>query len=490
MEIRFRTLSGLIWSTFSAIGGTSIQLVQLVVLGRLLTAQDFGLVAMAMVVQGFANVYADVGLSNAILTHQALTVRQLSSMYWLNWAASITFALVMMLSAPLAAQGFGVTQLEPLIVWSAFSLLVAPLGLQFQLLLQKELRIKHIALIELLSGSAGLAIAVFSAFKGHGAYSIVFGNLAMASIKSVSFFFIGIKKWPLSLRFSSTDIKPFFSFGAFQVGERTMNFAAWNMDKMLIGGLLGAHSLGLYNVAYQLMQKPIQFMQPILSRVMTPLFSTMSQDSARLRRSYLLVVQGMAMLLFPVLFAMVIFAEPVITCLVGPNWHAAAPVLRWLSVLGCFYAIGVPIGSLLLAKMRVDIAFWLNVWALFLYANAVILGSRFGIEGVAVTLLIVQFTGMFSIGFWIRWKLIGMRPIEYLSAFIPSLLWSVSAGLFAWAVGYLMHRVDWVELGTVKNLLLSVSLMGGAYVLLVLWFQQNLLPNLANILRQYSGGQQ
>lgn len=463
-----RTFSGIYWGTLSSIGATVIQLVQLTILGRLLGADDFGLMAMAVVVLGIANAYADMGMSNAILTHQGITPQQLSSLYWLNWGVSIISALFVCLAAPLAALGFGESRLAPLVVWLALTLLIAPLGLQFQLLLQKELNLKPIALIEVVAGLLGLAVSVVSALNGQGAYALVYGSLTAAAAKATALYLVGFRRWPVTRHFALADVRPYIGFAAYQVGERTLNFAAWNLDKMMIGGLLGAQALGIYNLAYQLMQKPLQFVIPIVNRVVLPLFSSRADDLVRLRSSYLLVVEGVGLLLFPVFALMIVLSEPIILLLVGPNWMDAVPVFRWLALLGCLYAIGFPIGSLLLARHRADIAFWLNVFVIAVYALAVFVGSTFGIEGVAKALLCGQLVLLVLIGSWVRWKAVKMSPLEFIQSFTTPMLLASVAGLLTYLIGELLQEISVfsVAIGTI----LSICVMCSLYALLVAVF--------------------
>jgi len=463
MEIRSRVFSGICWSTLSSISNVVVGILQLAVLGRLLGAEDFGLVAMAAVVLGIANIYADVGMSNAILTHHQITTQQLSSLYWLNWGASILAALVIWLSAPLAAFLFDESRLEPLIAWLAGTLLIAPLGLQYRLLLQKELYFKPISLIEVCSGFLGLAVSIVLAVNGQEAYSLVFGNLANTTFKAIALFFVGFKRWPITFYFAWADVKPYLGFGAYQLGERTLNFVAWNLDKLMIGGLLGSQALGVYNVAYQLMQKPLQFVTPIVSGIALPLFSSISDELAKLRSSYLLVIQGLGLLLFPVFISMFVLAEPIILFIVGPNWLDVVPVLRWLALLGNLYAIGFPVGSLLLARQRADIAFWLNIWALSLYGLAVFVGSSFGIVGVAIALFVVQIIGLFTAGFWVRWKVVNMLPMEFFRAFMPSLLIASVSGLITHVIGVYIINIS-------GYLPLAISILFTIYLSLIMFF--------------------
>jgi O-antigen/teichoic acid export membrane protein len=483
MDLRSRVFPGVLWGTFSSVGSGILQLIQLAILGRLLRAEEFGLVAMATVVTGLATVYADFGMNNAILTHRDITNRQLSSLYWLNWTASIGVGLIIVLAAPLVASGFGEEALVPLIYWSVVALLFTPLGSQYQLLLQKELRIKPIAIAEMIAATLGLIVATVWALRGAGALAIVFGAVTTAATKSLLMFIVGVRRWPIAFHFSGKDVRPYLSFGAYQLGERTLNFATRNVDKVLIGMLLGAFSLGLYHVAYQVMQKPLQLVQPIVTRVAVPFFASISEDSQSVRSNYLLITQAAAIVLFPIFLLITVIAEPVLLLLVGSKWSDATPVLRWLSIWGCFSAIGFVLGSLLLAYRRADIAFWYNVWGVVVYASAISIGSNFGIEGVAIALVAVQLLALFPVGFWLRWKVMGMGPKEYILAFLPVL---VIGGLSALATGFIRNYSDsqgWIGSTLVEVTLSSVT-MCAVYLALTGLFLRGSIIGMVRLYRQ------
>lgn len=479
--MRGRAFSGVYWGAVASSGALIIQLAQIAILGRMLGVEDFGLMAMAMVALGIANAYADLGMGNAILTHQGITPHQLSSLYWLNWLVSSLAAGLVWLAAPMAAWAFGDARLEPLVAWLAVVLLVAPLGVQFQLLLQKALQIKPIALVEIASAMAGLGVSVTFASMGSGAMSLVYGNLSAAALKAIAFFLVGFRRWPVKRHFMLADVRPYFGFAAYQVGERTLNFAAWNLDKMLIGSLLGAHALGIYHLAYQMMQKPLQFVSPIVNRVALPLYASMSEDLAALRSAYLRTIESLGMLLFPVYLLMAVLAQPLILIFVGPAWGEAAPVLQWLSLLACLYVVGFPVGNLLLARKRADIAFWLNVWAIMLYALAVSAGSSYGIEGVAQALLLVQVGGLFTVGFWVRRKVVGMGAEEFLRACLPPLVCAAVAAMGAWLAYRGMAISAMNELA--GGVLLATVVMALTYTVLLLVFMKGALRRLVDVYR-------
>jgi O-antigen/teichoic acid export membrane protein len=129
-----------------------------------------------------------------------------------------------------------------------------------------------------------------------------------------------------------------------------------------------------------------------------------------------------SLLLFPIYMGMIVLAGPLISLLLGERWTPAIPTFQLLCVLGFFYSLGNPIGSLLLAKGRVEIGLYLNIWMIVLYSFAIWVGSSWGVEGVAAGLVIANSLGLFPVGFWVRWLLVGMRPLDYVAAFGPMLV--------------------------------------------------------------------
>jgi O-antigen/teichoic acid export membrane protein len=386
----------------------------------------------------------------------------LSSLYWLGLAAGFILAILVALVAPLVALFFAEPKLTNLIRLAGLSFLIAPIGLQFQLLFQKNLDFRPMALVEIPSSMAGVIVAALSALNGLGVISIVLGSLVTAIVKAVAFLWVGNRRWPLSLECSPSEVKELLSFGAFQVGERTVNFCARNLDKALIGWLLGAASLGIYNTAYQLMQKPLQLVQPLTTRIATPLFVHVRGDKRRIASAYLLVVELSAIVLFPVFALMGLLANPLVDILLGPGWLPLVPVFQCLCVLGCFYAIGFPIGSLLMACRRADLSFWLNVWGLVPFALAFALGYRFGLVGIAIALVVAQALGLFSVGFWLRQKLVGMSATQFLGAIsAPFLIVTTSSALLAVFLAIAKPRgdMDQLALGTLLFLVVYAGLL-------------------------------
>lgn len=475
-ELQNKATLGFKWTGISSITSTALQIIQLLVLARLLSPDDFGLMAMIMVVIGFMQSYSDLGVNSAIIHYQKISREQLSSLFWLNLLAGGLIFLILVASAPLIIFIYDEPRLENLTLWSAIIFLILPLGQQFQVLLQKELMFKQLSAIEICGSLGGAATAIASAYSGSGVFSLIYGQLANASIRTALFIVTAKNEWRPLFHFRRSDLKQFMGFGFYQMGERSVNFLGWNLDKLIIGVLLGSHTLGLYSMAYQLMVKPFQMFNPIITRITSPLFSKIQTDDVLLRKIFLNMVSLTALVMFPVYIGMIVLAQPLFLLLFGDQWLPAVRVFQVLALLGFFYSIGNLLGSLLVGKGRPDIGFNLNVAVFFLYGIAVWIGAHYGMEGAAWGLVLTTALILFPISFWIRWNLIKMKPLEYLFSFTPMLV----AGLLMGGLIFTFNSYLINDTGALQNLIISVIIGIFSYISIIYFWQRDTVFRLWN----------
>lgn len=478
-ELARAASSGVRLNAVTTIVVTALQLGQLVILARLLSPSDFGFMAMTMVVVVFAQTFAAAGLSNAIIYRQDATPAQLSSIYWLGLGVGSLLYAVVLGVAPLVAAFYGEPRIHQLLALMALVFLIVPPGQQFQVLLQKTLRFDRLAATEVAGAVLGTTAAVLAALAGHGVFALVWGQLTTFTTTALLLIALGWSTWRPTLHFDPRDLKGYLAFGLFQMGERSTNYFASNLDKLLIGHLLGGVAVGIYSVAYQLIVRPMQALNPIITRVAFPVFATIQADDPRLRRGYLQVIEMIAFISTPLYLGMFALADPIVATLLGDQWHAAAAVVHILAFLGLLYSLINPIGSLLLAKGRADLGFAFNVLGLALYAVAIVVGSRWGIEGVAWGLLAATVSVLLPLEFLVRWRLVGMRPAEWIKVFAPFLL--IAAIMTVAVIG-----VD--RLASVSNRFLRLGVMVplgiAVYAGGVLVWRPAFLRNVADLARK------
>ncbi|MBF0430163.1 MAG: MOP flippase family protein [Fibrobacteria bacterium] len=472
-----KAFGGIKWTSLSTITTSIIQLAQMSLLAHLLHPEDFGLMAMTIVILGFAHCFADMGLSNAIIFKQEISGKALSSLYWATIISGIVVFLVVLGSAYPASVFFNEPRIGALLRWSAPVFLIISFGQPFQALLQKELRFKVIALAEIIGAASGFTLALVLAVNHVGVYALIAGHVSQAVIRSILVAFFEAKYWRPSLYINLQEIKELLIFGAYQMGERSLNFLKTNVDKLLMGRLLGAGSLGFYTVPFQLMVRPVLLLNSIVTRVAFPLLSRVQNDDEKTGRGYLEMIELVSFYSMPLYMGLFVSAEPLISLYLGPGWEPSIPVFKVIVFLGIFIALGNPIGSLVLARGRADMGFWLNVYAFVLNALAVIIGSYWGLLGVCWAILLCMIFLLFPVNFWITKRVANIQPIKLMMAILPSLILSLIM-----LSALLVIRLYLPQQSLIRITMLTLS-GTGIYTLLNVIFRKKYIKKTIQVLR-------
>lgn len=380
MSLKQKAVSGVKWTTFSSVIVAILQIVQLVILARLLEPTVFGLMAITSVVIGFAQAFLDMGISNAIIHKQEVSHTQLSSLYWLNVLSGIVLFLIVSLCAPVVALFYQEAELTNIIILVAMTFLIQPFGQQFIVLWQKELKFNDIAKVDILTKLVALIVSIVFAYYNYGVYALVYGVLAGTILQTLVFVYKGLREYTISFVFRLSDVREFLSFGLYQMAEKTLNYFNSQIDTLLIGRLLGVEILGVYHIAKQIIMKPIQIINPIVSKVTFPVMAKIQNDTDRLKEIYLKTINLLSSINFPIYLFMLITAPQLVPLMFGEQWVDAVIILQILSIYGALRSIGNPVGSLLLAKGRADWGFYWNLGLFFYVPIVIYLFSRAGIE--------------------------------------------------------------------------------------------------------------
>ena len=380
MSLKQKAVSGVKWTTFSSVIVAILQIVQLVILARLLEPTVFGLMAITSVVIGFAQAFLDMGISNAIIHKQEVSHTQLSSLYWLNVLSGIVLFLIVSLCAPVVALFYQEAELTNIIILVAMTFLIQPFGQQFIVLWQKELKFNDIAKVDILTKLVALIVSIVFAYYNYGVYALVYGVLAGTILQTLVFVYKGLREYTISFVFRLSDVREFLSFGLYQMAEKTLNYFNSQIDTLLIGKLLGVETLGVYNIAKQIIMKPIQIINPIVSKVTFPVMAKIQNDTDRLKEIYLKAINLLSSINFPIYLFMLITAPQLVPLMFGEQWVDAIIIVQILSIYGALRSIGNPVGSLLLAKGRADWGFYWNLGLFFYVPIVIYLFSRAGIE--------------------------------------------------------------------------------------------------------------
>jgi O-antigen/teichoic acid export membrane protein len=434
LHLKQKAISGVKWTTLSTIITAITQLLQISILARYLEPSAFGLIAIIMVVIGFSQMFVDFGVSSAIIHKQNVTTEQLSTLYWLNILSSIVVFMVIMGLSPFIASFYHEAVLTQLIILTSTTIVIQSFGKQFFVLFEKELQFNTVAKIDIVAAFSSLALAVTLTINGFGVYSLIYPLILSMSVKSFLLIFNGLKYHKPKLYFNISEVKEFIIFGMYQMGSGIVNYFNSQFDVIIIGKIFGSETLGLYSMAKQLVMRPAQIINPVVTRVTFPTMSKVQNDTQRLKEIYLKTINLLSSVNFPIYIAMIILAPEIITIFLGTKWLAATTVFQILSIYALFRSIGNPIGSLVLAKGKPHYEMYWNIGLFFIIPATIYIGSFYGIEGVSWSLVILILILMIPNWYFLVRRLCGARFLEYHLQIVKPLLLSVVAGIIAFSI--------------------------------------------------------
>ena len=367
----------------------ALQMGSTVVLARLLTPQDFGLIAMVIAITSFAMILKDMGLSMATVQKADINHSQISTLFWINVAVGILIAAVVVALAPVVAWFYGEPRLTPVTMALAGTFIFGGLTVQHQALLQRHMRFFRLGLAEMLAMSASVAAAIIAGVYGAGYWALVIMHITLAVVTAIGMW-IALPWLPGPPR-KATGVKPMLGFGGNIAAFNVMNCFSRNLDKILIGKFLGSAALGFYSNAYRLLMMPIrQIRDPIGSVAMSSL-SRLQGNPERYKNYYLKMVQMLALITVPIICFLGVYSDEVILLVLGPQWGQAAEVFKILAFAALIQPIMGTVSSVLLSTGQGRRHFKKGIWTSAVYAISFAVGLPWGIIGVALSYTIANY---------------------------------------------------------------------------------------------------
>jgi PST family polysaccharide transporter len=382
-DLKGRSVRGGLLTLAAQGAGFLIQSVATVVLARLLTPADFGLVAMVTAITGLGQAFADLGLSEATIQNQELNYDQVSTLFWINVAIGLTLMLVTVALAPVLGWFYREPRLRDITFLVSLTFLIGGLRVQHDALLKRQMRFLSLALRDVVAYAIAVPVAIIMAWRGAGYWAIVALPLILNfTCMALSWLLV---RWIPGLPRRGAKVGSMVAFGGNVAASYVIITVNRSADSVLIGWHWGAHPLGLYSRAYNLLMLPVRQLSTPARSVAVPTFSRLQNDPERLARYYLRVANLIMWITTPVFGFLFVAAEPVIVLVLGHQWREAAPVFQLLAISA-------------LGQLLFESTLWLFVsrgqsgrlFKLLLVISPIIVGSfviglPFGIKGVALS---------------------------------------------------------------------------------------------------------
>lgn len=421
MSLREKTISGAKWSALATVIIIGLGLVQMTVLARIVDSHQFGLLTVSLVIIALADTLSDFGIANSIIQRKEISHLELTTLYWLNVGLGLVVCGLLFSLSGLIAEALHNPDLAPLMRTLSLAFVVIPHGQQFRALMQKELEFNKIGMIETAAVLAGFTFTVVSAHFWPLAMTAILGYLVNSAVRTLLFGWFGRRIYRPGLHFSLASVSSNLRFGAWLTADSIINYVNTNLSTLVLARILGASVAGGYNLAYNVAVVPPMKLNPIITRVLFPAFAKIQDDTARLRVNFYKLLSVVGIINFPVLLGLMVVSNHLVPLVFGEKWVSIVPVLQLLCVVGLLRSVGNPIGSLLMAKARVDISFKFNVFKTCLFIPAIITGGHLGgAIGVTLGFLLVQVVNTVLSYFVMIKPVLGSSYREYiLSLWLP-----------------------------------------------------------------------
>lgn len=433
MNLKQKTYSAVRWTTLAMAGKSTLQFLQMAVLARLLAPADFGLMAMVLAILAFVQAFSDFGVSNAIIHRQDVSGEQLSSLYWLSVAIATGLVVVLLgASHGISVILFEQPDLQPVLVAVSFSVLFTALGQQVRVMAEKSLHFSILAKIEIASAFVGFGVAISWALISPSVYALVAGLVMTSFIQSALLWLLAARGWRPAFRLHLDEIRHFLRFGGYMMANNFVNSINSQADIFIAGKMFPAAVVGLYSLPRNLSLSVAGVINPIITRVGLPVMARAQGDRVFLKAVYLKTMRMTASVNFPIYVGMATFSEEIVLLVFGREWLESAPLLAFLAFWGMFRSCGNPVGSLLLAVGKADLAFKWNLALLFIVLPVLWGASHWGIAGLAIGQAMLA-VALLVPGWYILVRPnCGARGLEYaMTLMVPLLVTLLAVGLCA-----------------------------------------------------------
>lgn len=452
MQIGRKANHGVRWTSAAQFSRQGLQFITVGILAHLVQPGEFGVVSMAMVVIGFANLFKDAGTFAAVIQKKNISNSLLSTVFWLNVSIGTLLTVSIYSIAPLVASFYQHKEVGDILRWLSVSFCITSLGGVHQALLERHSEFSKLAKVEIISGVSGSMVAVLLAFNGAGAYSLVFQTLITSSVGTLLLWLRS--SWRPGGRFSNKSYQEIRGFSLPLMAFNSVNYFSRSADNVIVGRFLGPAPLGIYDLAYRLMLLPLSNISSIVGRVMFPLFSSFQDDQNSFQRYYLLVAACISFISFPLMMGLVSVSDVLVRLFFGDKWIAVVPLIWIMAPLGMLQAVGTTVGSIYTAKGRTDLMWRWGVFSSALLVAAFFVGVNYGIMGVAIAYAVVSIALTYH-SFSVPLALIGLRFSDLVSAIWRNLLGALLMFLVVLFIGRLLR-------GLPDILVLSACIGSGA----------------------------
>lgn len=336
-SLKNQTAIGVVWSAVQRFGSLAISFISSIILARLLTPEDYGVIGVLSIFIALSLSFIDGGFGSALIQKKNPTQTDYSTIFYWNILLSIFLYVILYVAAPLIAVFYNMSILTRVLRVEGLILLINAFQIIPNNQLRKQLKFKPLSIIFMLSAFMSVCIGIVLAFYGFGVWSLVAQQLANGLFTTLLLW--KYNKWVPILVFDKKSFTELFSFGGFLLISNLINTFCNNIQGLIIGRLFSVRDMGFYSKAHSLEEIPSKGISDVIMQVTYPVFSKIQDDKERLKNALRTIVSATAFITIPIMILLIVIAKPLIILLFSDRWIESIPYFQILCLAGIAMSI-------------------------------------------------------------------------------------------------------------------------------------------------------
>jgi len=439
-SLKSKTIHALCWSFLESAGLQGVRFVLGIVLARLLFPEQFGLIGMLWIFMAVAQTFLDSGFGAALIQKREVTPTDTCSIFYFNIVVGLAAAGLLCLIAPWIAAFYNQPILAPLMRALSLTIVINSFGLIQSTILDKQINLKTQTKISLIASILSGVIGVTLAAEGFGVWSLVVQEISKTFFRTFSLWLLN--SWRPALIFSVKSLREMFGFGSRLLASGLLNQIFENIYLLVIGKLFSAADLGFFTRAKTFGELPSQTLSGMVGRVTFPVFSTIQDDPARLKRGLKKALTFLVLVNFPMMIGLAVIARPLVLVMLTEKWAACIPYLQLLCALGVLFPLHVINLNVLTALGRSDLFLRLEIIKKVLVVINIAVTWRWGISAMIYGMIALSVI-CYYLNSYYTGVLIGYSIREQLRDLSSYLIMAVLMGVAVYAAGLLPFPNHW-----------------------------------------------
>ncbi len=440
--LKTKSINAFKWNVFSQVFNQLLILMLNVVMVRLLSPNEFGLIAVPLVLYSFFRLVQDFGYTDVLIREKNINQKLFSSIYWTIVIGGIFFSILNYYLSPLLGIWTRNNEAIEINQWFSLIILIGSFSIGLEGMMRKELNFKMPFFIEFSANLIAGIVAIYLAYIGWSYKALVMRFLIHIVLQLILNLFYS--EWRPSLSIDARLLKPHFQFASLSITEQILNFFQRNIDTILISRYIGTHPLGIYDRSYKLLLFPLQQVSGAFSKVMFPAFSKIQDETEKVGRHFLNIIGLISLVTFPMMLGLFALCEDFVFVVFGKQWMEIVPVLKLFSILSIFQSITTVSGSIFSATDNMKSLIKNSMFSKPLMITAIFIAVMVHRDIYYVALYIAISSMIVIFPLWhVLAKSIGLKSLDIWKAILPQLFLSLIMVVLVKTVGYFCHRAEW-----------------------------------------------